>query len=44
MEDGVILIRIETMEDALEMIDFLIEEIEVKDETIQKLLKKLKER
>ena len=36
--------RIESMEDALEMIDFLIEEIEVRDKTIQKLLKKLKER
>lgn len=36
--------RIETMEDALEMIDFLIEEIEVRDKTIQKLLEKLKER
>lgn len=35
--------RIESMEDALEMIDFLIEEIEVRDKTIQILLKKLKE-
>lgn len=35
--------RIESIEDALEMIDLLIEEIEVRDKTIQKLLKRLKE-
>ena len=35
--------RIETMEEALEMIDYLVKEIEFRDRIIQRLAKELRE-
>lgn len=35
--------RIETMEEALEMIDYLVKEIEFRDRIIQRLSKELRE-